>query len=73
MTTIQFEKTIIENPKDLPKDALQEILDFIKFIRLKIQKEQIDNLNTELSHLNKSQINHLEEELKDYKQLYPIE
>ena len=73
MTTVQFEKILIENTKDLPKDALQEILDFIKFIRLKIQKEQINNLNAELSHLDKSQMNHLEEELKDYKQLYPIE
>ena len=34
MTTIQFEKTIIQNTKHHAKDALQEILDFIKFIRL---------------------------------------
>ncbi len=73
MSTIQFEKELIDYTKDLPKEALQEILDFICFIRSKNKKEQINSLNSELSYLNKSQIDHLEEEFADYKTLYPIE
>ena len=73
MTTIQSEQNLIDYTKDLPKEALQEILDFISFIRLKNKKEQINSLNSELSYLNKSQIDHLEEEFTDYKTLYPIE
>ncbi|RLD59991.1 MAG: hypothetical protein DRJ05_05485 [Bacteroidetes bacterium] len=73
MTTIQSEQNLIDYTKDLPKEALQEILDFISFIRSKNRKEQISSLNSELSYLNKSQIDYLEEEFTDYKTLYPIE
>ena len=73
MTTIQSEQNLIDYTKDLPKEALQEILDFISFIRSKNRKEQISSLNSELSYLNKSQIDYLEEEFTDYKTSYPIE
>ena len=70
MTTAQLEKAVLEYTKGLPKETLKEILDFIRFIRL---KKSPDNLSSELSHLNSSQTRHLEEEFKDYKQLYPSE
>ncbi|NOX47170.1 MAG: hypothetical protein GXO89_09360 [Chlorobi bacterium] len=73
MTTLQFEKKIIDYTRDLPIEALQEILDFISFIRSKNQKANADTLNSELSFLNESQNEHLEEEFADYKTLYPIE
>ncbi len=73
MTTIQFEKKLIDYTRDLPVEALQEILDFISFIRSKNQKVKADTLNNELSYLNKLQNEHLEEEFADYKTLYPIE
>ncbi len=73
MTTVQFEKRLIDCTKDLPVEALQEILDFISFIRSKNRNEKPDSFNSELSYLNKSQSEHLEEEFTDYKTLYPIE
>jgi len=70
MTTRQFEKAALEYTKDLPEEALKEILDFIQFIR---QKNSPDNLTSDLTQLNFSQTQHLEDEFKDYKQLYPSE
>ena len=70
MTTGQLEKAVLEYTKGLPKEALKEILDFIQFIR---QKKSSDNLTSELTRLNSLQIQHLEEEFQDYRQLYPSE
>lgn len=73
MTTVQLEKTLIEYTKGLPKEALLEILDFIQFVKHKRFKKTVDNLTADLSFLSSSQTDHLEEEFKDYKQLYPSE
>jgi len=70
MTTRQLEKAVLEYSKGLPKEALKEILDFIQFIR---QKKSPDNVTSELTRLDSSQAIHLEEEFKDYRQLYPSE
>ena len=73
MTLAQLEKTLLEYTRGLPKDALQEILEFVQFIRQKKLKGSADNLKAELSQLNKSQNAHLDDEFKDYKKLYPVE
>jgi len=73
MTTAQLEKALIKYSKGLPKEALEEILDFIQFIRQKRLKKGDDNLTAELSILSKSQAEHLEKEFEDYKKLYPNE
>lgn len=73
MQTLQFEKALIESTKGLPKDILKEILDFILFIREKRINKPMENISTELTRLNISQISHLEQEFKDYKQIYPNE
>ena len=70
MTSGQLEKAVLEYTKGLPKEALKEILDFIQFIR---QKKSPDSLTSELTQLNSSQTQHLEEEFQDYRQLYPSE
>jgi len=70
MTTRQLEKAVLEYTKGLPEDALKEILDFIQFIR---QKKSPDNLTSDLTQLNFSETQHLEDEFKGYKQLYPSE
>lgn len=69
----QLEKELIRYSKGLPEDALQEILDFIQFIRQKRLKKPVDDVTAELSDLSFSQTAHVEEEFKDYKQLYPSE
>lgn len=73
MTTTQIEQKLFQFTKGLPKETLLEILDFIQFIRQKKLNRTADNLSFELSALSKSQTDHLEEEFKDYKQLYPNE
>lgn len=70
MDVHQIEQKILQNTKELSKEALLEILDFILFIRNKnINKHMKD----ELSHLSKTELEHLEDEFKDYKEIYPHE
>lgn len=72
MTTSQIQKTLYNYTKGLPKDALQEVLDFVQFIRQRSFKHSGKALK-EKSSLSSSQILHLEEEFKNYKLLYPSE
>ena len=72
----QIEQQIAEETKGLPIDALNEILDFILFIkrkRIKKTSKKItqNNLNLELSIMNQKELLHLEEEFKNYKKIYP--
>lgn len=74
----QIEKLILKETKGLPPYALNEVLNFIQFIKekkLKNKREGIfkDNLHFELSLLDKNELSHLEDEFKDYKELYPRE
>jgi hypothetical protein len=56
----------------LPAEALKEIIDFIDFLKFKLSDKAIkDNINYDLSELDKKEISHLEEEFRDYKELYP--
>jgi len=74
MNTIQLEQKIFQSTKGLSAEALKEILDFIQFIKSKKEKyNKYNNLSAELSFLDKESIDHLEEELADYKTQYPIE
>ena len=72
------EKLILKETKGMPSYALDEILDFIQFIKeKKLKKKRKDtlqnNIHLELSMLNQKELFHLEEEFKDYKELYPRE
>jgi len=67
MNVTLVETQILQNIKNLPADALLEILDFVKFIRIRKLKKSSDNLTTELSNLDKSEAEHLEEEFKNYR------
>lgn len=71
MNVNQIETQILQNTKGLPADALQEILDFVQFIRERKLKSSSDDLSMKLSALDKSEAKHLEEEFKNYKELYP--
>jgi hypothetical protein len=73
-----IEKLILKETKGLPPHALNEVLDFIQFIKEKRLKQNGDdifksNLEFELSLLDREELTHLEEEFKDYKELYPRE
>ena len=71
MNVTQIETKILQNTKGLPADALQEILDFVQFIKVRKLKSSLDDLSMELSILDRSEAEHLEEEFKSYKELYP--
>ncbi len=74
----QIEKLILKETEGLPLYALNEILDFIRFIkekRFEKTEEELykDDLGEELSILDNEELSHLETEIKDYKELYPRE
>ncbi|MBU6157422.1 MAG: hypothetical protein KGP35_00190 [Bacteroidetes bacterium] len=73
MNTAQLEKKLLEHTKNLSKEALREVIDFVRFLQHKMARQSSDYINIETSSLNKSQIVHLEEEFEDYKKLYPRE
>jgi hypothetical protein len=72
-----IEKLILKETKGLPPFALNEVLDFILFIKEKKLKKDDEtfksSLESELSLLDHREIVHLTEEFKDYKELYPRE
>ncbi|MFN8345899.1 MAG: hypothetical protein U0X91_12880 [Spirosomataceae bacterium] len=68
---IDYEKVIVQGIKGLPNQYLSEIADFVIFLRQKSIKQY--NFQEELSRLNESEINHLEEEFKDFDTLFPKE
>jgi hypothetical protein len=72
-----IEKLILKETKGLPPFALNEVLDFILFIKEKKLKKKnysfSSDLESELSLLDHKEMVHLEEEFKDYKELYPRE
>ncbi len=73
MKTTDLQNNILQNIKDLPLEALQEILDFVQFIRQKrIQVYPADNISFDLSQLNESELQHLEGEFINYKEIYPV-
>ena len=73
MNTAQLEKELLQYTKDLPKEALQEVIDFVRFLRHKISRQSSNYINDETSLLNTSQIVHLEEEFENYQKQYPRE
>ena len=64
---------MVDSLKGLPKEALEEVLEFIRFIRQKQEKKILSGYLNENDSLSISQTNHLEEEFKDYKTKYPNE
>jgi len=72
MSATQIEKLIVQNSKGLPAEILQEILDFIEFLKFKKSGIITDSVQSGLSEFNSSEIKYLEEEFNDYKTLYPV-
>ncbi len=69
MSIAEIKDEIIKNTKGLSQDKLLEILQFIQFVRL----PKKDSITKELSFLDQSELNHLENEFINYKELYPHE
>ncbi len=75
MSKALLEKIILEETKNLSQETLDEILDFIKFKKLKAQGKHsfAKKIEQELSDLSEVSLTHLEEEFSNYKEHYPRE
>lgn len=73
MSTAQIEQLIAQKTKGLPVDILQEVLDFIEFLRFKNAGIITDSIQLTLSDADVSELSHLDEEFADYKTIYPRE
>ena len=77
-TSLQLKDFIWQNVKDLPQENVNEILNFIIYIRKKIYNPELFNINysdinKELIQKSKNETIHLEEEFLNYKTIYPHE
>ena len=80
MTSSALQQFIRNGIRDLPKDSLEEVANFVLFIRARLAqgkdfKEQalLDFLSKELKMLDASEMSHLEKEFKNYENDYPLE
>ena len=79
MPNVEIEQTIFKETQGLSANALQEVLDFIQFIKMKEHRKEKKhfatdrNIDKELRALGTNSIAHLEEEFANYKELYPYE
>lgn len=76
MRKSELEKIIIEETKELTADALNDVLDFIQFLKTnqakKYRRKSYEKkINHELIDLGKASLIHLEEELANYRERYP--
>jgi hypothetical protein len=79
MTKIEIEQTIVKETQELSFNGLQEVLDFIHFLKIKEHREATtqcptaQSLHNELRALDSNSLAHLEEEFANYKDVYPYE
>jgi hypothetical protein len=79
MNQQEIEQTILKETQGLSSNALQEILHFIQFLKIKGHreaknfKEQDQIIRNGLKTLEMDSFAHLEEEFTGYKELYPHE
>jgi hypothetical protein len=80
MTTQTYLRMIVQGIRDLPAEALAEILDFVLFLRKRtLDPESFERevegilLNAELAGLSRDEQAHLEAEFEDYDRNFPRE
>ena len=78
-TAIDYQKYIFYHLQGLSVEKLREISHFILFLKTQdftAKKEEEMNyisLNQELNEMNRNEMLHLEAELNNYQNLYPLE
>uniref|UniRef100_Q3ASE0 DUF2281 domain-containing protein n=1 Tax=Chlorobium chlorochromatii (strain CaD3) TaxID=340177 RepID=Q3ASE0_CHLCH len=79
MTAIDIKKTLAIEVEKLSVDALQEVLDFVQFLKIKQwrNREQVSfsqqRIADDLHAFDINSVVHLEEEFADYKKEFPYE
>lgn len=71
MSKTQLEKELLRYTKDLSKEALREVIDFVLFLRQEGRKKGTNCLSYDLSIMSARETTHLEIEFEDYKEIYP--
>ncbi|WP_460959738.1 hypothetical protein [Spirosoma litoris] len=69
MSTLELQQRIVEQTRDLPPQLLQEVADFVSFLKTKYAQPPYSLF----SGASLVEEQHLEEEFADYKQQYPVE
>jgi len=64
---------IMEETKHLSDDLLNEVLDFILFLKNKSRASSLETDSAALSSMQHDELIHLEHEFENYKSLYPNE
>lgn len=74
MGSQEIENEIFDGLKSLSQDSLRQAKLFIQFLQLRERLEQSPNhITNELFLLDKRELLHLEQEFKDYREIYPHE
>ncbi len=79
MTKVEITQTLVKEVEGLSANALQEVLDFVEFIKIKEWRETTkpvspqQSIYDELRALEMRSLVHLEEEFANYKEQYPYE
>ncbi|MBS4028173.1 MAG: hypothetical protein KGZ58_05975 [Ignavibacteriales bacterium] len=79
MSRQTYRQYILDGIEGLPSDALAEVMDFIFFVRKRLQQtstfeEELNQLlRTELKQLSRNEEIHLEKEFENFDKLYPRE
>ena len=76
MSKSELEQMIVAETKSLSIEILSEVLDFIQFLKVKRANQSThrsfaNDLTSDLTDLNSSELSHTDEEFSDYKRLYP--
>ena len=79
MTAIEIKKTLVKEVEELSVDALQEVLDFVEFLKIKRWRNPGQSTSSqqrvtdELHALEMNSLVHVEEEFANYKEEHPHE
>ena len=80
MTTSHYHQMILDGLKGLPQHVLDEIVDYVYFVRKRALQptafsEEIQSLalNNELRELSRNEVEHLDKEFENYEERFPRE
>jgi hypothetical protein len=63
----------VSSAQGLPDELLEEVLDFIEFLKIKRSKKKPDSIQGLFSTLSADNEQHLLDEFNDHKSTYPTE
>lgn len=73
MNQTSYEQVIVAGIRSLPPERQREVADFVYFLRQREENgaEYERLIEADLAALEADELEHLDEEFKDYEQLYP--